>query len=111
MLFMALANITLNDQNDQIFWKWISNGKFSVSSAYNAQFLGAMTNLLTEVPGKAKTEPKCKFFSWLVMHDRELTIDNMTKKNWPCDPFCPLCLCIPETTPHLLTECNYSEAV
>jgi DNA repair protein RadC len=36
MLFMALANITLNDQNDQIFWKWISNGKFSVSSAYNA---------------------------------------------------------------------------
>jgi hypothetical protein len=33
------------------------------------------------------------------------------KKNWPCDPMCPLCLCIQETNDHLLTECNFSEAV
>jgi hypothetical protein len=32
-------------------------------------------------------------------------------KSWPCDPNCSLCYCIPETGDHLLTECNFSEAV
>jgi hypothetical protein len=59
---------------------------------------------------KAYTEPKCKFFSWLVMHDSVLTVDNMSRKNWPCNPLCSLCYYIQETTPHLLTQCNYTEA-
>jgi hypothetical protein len=33
------------------------------------------------------------------------------KKNWSCDPSCPLCFCVQETNDHLLTECNFSEAV
>ncbi|GJM88808.1 hypothetical protein PR202_ga05374 [Eleusine coracana subsp. coracana] len=51
----------------------------------------------------AKTEPKCRFFTWLALHNRALTADNLAKKNWPCEPTCPLCYCIPETTQHLLT--------
>jgi hypothetical protein len=52
----------------------------------------------------------CKFFAWLVLHDRVLTAENMAKKKWPCNLFCTLCLCINETTSHLLTQCNYTEA-
>jgi hypothetical protein len=59
---------------------------------------------------KAKAEPKCRFFAWLVMHDKALTADNMEKKNWQCDTTCALCFCQYETTSHLLTNCNYSEA-
>ncbi|GJN06929.1 hypothetical protein PR202_ga24706 [Eleusine coracana subsp. coracana] len=33
------------------------------------------------------------------------------KRNWPCNVNCSLCYCMPETTPHLLTECNFTEAV
>jgi hypothetical protein len=40
-----------------------------------------------------------------------LTAENMIKRNWPCDYYCSLCLCIHETTNHLLTRCNYTEAV
>jgi hypothetical protein len=38
-------------------------------------------------------------------------MDNLLKKNWPCEPECPLCYCINETYEHLLTECNFTEVV
>jgi hypothetical protein len=30
---------------------------------------------------KAKAEHKCRFFAWVVMHNKILTTDNMMKKN------------------------------
>jgi hypothetical protein len=60
---------------------------------------------------KAKAEPKCKFFVWLAMHNKMLTADYMIKKNWECDPICSLCFCLPESADHLLTQCNYTEAL
>jgi hypothetical protein len=45
------------------------------------------------------------------MHNRALTADNMLKKNWPCDPIYPLCFCLPESMEHLLTGCDFAEAV
>jgi hypothetical protein len=59
---------------------------------------------------KAQTEQKCKFFAWLLMHDRVLTTDNLIKRQWPCDYYCALCLCLHETIEHLLTHCNFTEA-
>jgi hypothetical protein len=44
------------------------------------------------------------------MHDPVLTASNMIKRNWPCNHNCALCLCIHETTEHLLTNCNFTEA-
>jgi hypothetical protein len=35
----------------------------------------------------------------------------MLQKGWHCDPVCPLCFCMEETTPHLLTYCNFAKAV
>jgi hypothetical protein len=35
----------------------------------------------------------------------------MTKRNWLCEHLCSLCLYMHETSEHLLTQCNYSEAV
>jgi hypothetical protein len=45
------------------------------------------------------------------MHNKILTTDNMLKKNWDCNQTCTLCLCLPETTDHLLAKCNFVEAV
>jgi hypothetical protein len=91
-LFMALSSVSLNGQNDEIRWIWTTNGKYFVSSAYECQILGAMTFFRDDDIWKACTEPKCKIFSWLVMHDRVLIADNMSRKNWPCDPRCSLSL-------------------
>jgi hypothetical protein len=57
------------------------------------------------------SEPRSKSFAWLAIHNRVLTADNMLKRSWPCDHFCSFCYCINETTPHILTECNFTEAV
>jgi hypothetical protein len=34
MLFMALNSVTLTNQEDKITWKWTTDGKYSVASAY-----------------------------------------------------------------------------
>jgi hypothetical protein len=110
MLFMTLASVTLTNQDDGILWKWTANGKYTVS-AYECQFLGARSHFSADDIWRASTEPKYQFFAWLVLHNKVLTADNMTKKHWNYNPFCSLCLCINETTPHLLTKCNFTEAV
>jgi hypothetical protein len=70
MLYLAISAISLVDQRDQIVWRWTGNGKFSVASAYNYQFIGAMNQFLAQDIWKARTEPKYRFFAWLVLHDR-----------------------------------------
>jgi hypothetical protein len=111
LLFMALSSITLNEQKDVVAGKWTSNGKYSVSSTYECQFLRSIINFPAIDVWKARIEQKCKFFSWLVLHNRVLTTDNMLKRNCPCNQSCSFYLCMDETTPHLLTSCNYTEAV
>lgn len=88
----------------------MANGEYSAASAYSVQFLGAMNNSSMTKLWKAKTEPKCKFFAWLPVHGKVQTADNLAKKNYACNPICPLCYCIPETTEHLLLQCNFTEA-
>jgi hypothetical protein len=69
-----------------------------------------MTTFTPDAVWKAATEPKCMFSSWLVMHDKVLTADYMARRNWPCNPLCSLCYCLSETPPHLVTQCNFTEA-
>jgi hypothetical protein len=95
---MALAEVNLTDQNDSIHWRWTANGKFTVASAYKCQFNGSMTTLPASDIWRSFTDHKSKFFAWLIMHNKILTVDNMFKKLWPCDPYCSFCLCCQETT-------------
>jgi hypothetical protein len=111
LLFMALESIHLNQEKDSITWNWTATGKFSDASAYDAQFRGSFSPLPVMPIWQAYMQPRCKFFAWLVIHDRILTASNMIKKNWPCNHNCSLCLCMHKTTDHLLVDCNYTEAV
>jgi hypothetical protein len=111
LLYLALTTITLNDQKDAISWKWTANGQFSVASAYECQFKGAMASFPTTEIWKAISEPKHKFFAWLIMHDKAPTVDNLLKKKWSCNTTCSLCFCMPETANHLLTQCNFTVAL
>jgi hypothetical protein len=108
-IFMALSSVSLNEKNDENRWRWTGDDKYSVSSAYECQFWGAMSHFQSHDVWKAVAEPKCRFLSWLVIHDRVLKAENMLNKNWPCDPMCSFCR-MEESTPHLLTQCIYTEA-
>jgi hypothetical protein len=111
ILFMPISDITLQNSNDMIFWKWTADRKFSVATAYECQFVGAMVSFPAPDIWQAFSDHKSNFFAWLVLHNRVLTADNMMKKNWPSDPLSSFCLCCQETTQHILAECNYTEVV
>jgi hypothetical protein len=111
LLFILLSEVQLTYGHETIAWKWTREGQYSASSAYDIQFQGAVPSFKTSTIWQAKTEPKCKFFAWLAALGKALTSDNLLKKNWPADPFCPLCFCQTEMVDHLFTECNFTEAV
>jgi hypothetical protein len=81
MLYMALEPIQLSDQPNEVYWRWTTNGRFSVASTYICQFKDGYTFFLAVDVWKAYTKPKCRLFAWLVIHNRALTADVMQKKN------------------------------
>jgi hypothetical protein len=110
-LFVALREVQLSDSKDFITWRWTANKVYSTKSAYETQFLGAFRQFKASTIWHAKAEPRCKFFAWLAIQGKAPTADNLTKKNWPCNTTCSLCFCLPETVSHLLSGCNFAEAV
>jgi hypothetical protein len=99
LLFMALASVELTDKKGEITWTWTVDGMYSVALAYEYQFMGVVPHFPAKQIWQAKTEVKCKFFAWLLMHNRVLTVDNMIKRNWTCDPFAPfIYACVKHTT-------------
>jgi hypothetical protein len=111
LLFMALSDVQFSDQQDIIRWKWTADGQYIVTSAYECQFEGSIVQFPAMSIWQTMAESKCKFFAWLVMHDRVLSSNNMLKMIWPCNYICAFCFCLHETTEHLLMECNFTEAV
>jgi hypothetical protein len=66
MLFMALAPVTLTDQDDSIVWRWTTNGCYSVASAYECQFLGAMIRFQLQTFGGQRLSINVNFLpGWL----------------------------------------------
>jgi hypothetical protein len=57
---------------DSISWTLTSDGKYSASSAYHAQFMGSHTRFLAQT---ANAEPECKLFSWPALHGKLLIAD------------------------------------
>jgi hypothetical protein len=67
---------------------------------------------LKSIPfGKQKTEPKCRFFAWTLLHNKILTSDNLQKWGWPCNQNCSICNLSPETAAHLCKDCPFAEEV
>ena len=50
----------------------------------------------------------CKFFIWLVFHNRCWTVDRLEKRGLPCPEACPLCDQAEETSPYPGRLCIHS---
>jgi len=76
--------ISLLDRNpnsdDKIIWRWMSDGNYTTKSAYRIQFVGQARRQSIMPIWKAKAEPKCKFFAWILLHRKILTANNLEKK-------------------------------
>ena len=99
------------DIDDEIIWRWTSDGNYTTKSAYRIQFVGHTRRQSITPIWKAKAEPKCKFFAWILLHKKILTANNLEKRGWPHDPLCKLCNTTLETPKHLCKDCPFTCAV
>lgn len=97
--------------SDKISWRWSPTGEFSVSSAYQALFIGQ-----TGLPGArelwtTRAPNKCRFFFWLVLHNKVWTAERCRRHGLQAHGDCALCSQSLEELDHLLVQCVFSREV
>ena len=110
-LWDLVQSVQLTEEPDTIRWKWTSHGDYSAKTAYNIQFAGSHSQFQGSTIWKAEAEGKHKFFAWLLVQSKLLTADNLSKRQWPCDPMCSLCSQEQETADHLILHCCFAKEV
>ena len=96
---------------DTITWNWTLDDTYSTRSAYRIQFKGSFARFRRDQIWKAHAENKCKVFTWILIHEKLLTADNLQKRDWPHQDHCALCNGPLETGLHLCLCCPFAKAV
>jgi hypothetical protein len=96
------------DVPDKHIWRLSPTGVYSAGSAYDALFQGAVLFEPFERIWKSWAPPKCRFFMWLVAHQRCWTADRLAKRGLPHPDCCPLCDQEEENIQHLLVSCVFA---
>ena len=98
----------VDDRPDRLCWKWTADKVFSSSSAYRSFFIGQHPVEGATLLRKVRAPAKCKFFIWLVLHDRCWTADRRKRHGLQQNDSCTLCAQASETIDHLLICCPFS---
>lgn len=108
-LWNAISDVVLQpNSEDKHIFSIASNGQYSACSAYKGFFTGSVGFEHYKMVWKSWAPPKCRFFLWLVAHNRCWTADRLEKRGLNHPPRCPLCDQEPETINHLLVSCSFS---
>ena len=76
---------------DRHIWRLSASGEYTAKSAYDALFEGALSFAPYERIWKSWAPPKCRFFMWLVAHNRCWTADRLARRGLPHPDRCLLC--------------------
>jgi hypothetical protein len=108
-LYQLIEGVVLQPRAlDSHLWRLSPSGKYSTKSAYKALLQGAISFQLAEWVWKTWAPSKCKFFMWLVEHNRCWTPDRLEKCGMDHPEHCPLCDQHEETINHLLVACVFA---
>ncbi|KAF8701016.1 hypothetical protein HU200_033908 [Digitaria exilis] len=110
-LWGMLQQVQLNDQPDNIIWRFSANGTYSSSSAYQAQFTANFSDFDWDRLWKTRAENKCKFFGWLLLQNKLWTNDRIINTGGQANAQRPLCCSASETALHMLASCPYAQQV
>lgn len=92
---------------DGVYWRWTSDGCFTVRSTYAMLSNGGTRDNRTYDIWKLRIPFKVKVFCWLVLKKKIPTIDNLLKRGWIGNTICVLCGSKFETFDHLFTRCVF----
>jgi hypothetical protein len=108
----AVNGIVLQqDIPDHYNWKLTKSGIYSSKSAYAAFFEGSIKIGSWRRIWKSWAPLRCKFFIWLVLHNKCWTADRLAKRYLPHPETCPFCDQDAETIHHLLVGCVFSRQI
>jgi len=93
---------------DSYVWPLHSGGQYSVKSVYEGFFVGSTHLGPWERIWKTWAPAKCRFFHWLVAHNRCWTADRLAKRRLPHPEKCPHCDQENESINHLLVGCVFA---
>jgi hypothetical protein len=96
------------DIEDAHKWRFEASGKFSTKSVYEAFFYGSTYFAPSSLIWDTWAPRKCKFFLWLVAHNRCWTADRLARRGLPHPDHCPLCDQEDETINQLLSACVFA---
>jgi hypothetical protein len=82
-LWTLVTDFNLTEEEDCIRWKWTKHGQYTARSAYAAQHAGTYCTFDSAAIGAAKTEGEHRFFAWLMVQNKILTVDKLQARNWP----------------------------
>jgi hypothetical protein len=95
-------------------WGWGKSGFYSVAQGYNTlhppQALNETTTLWKQVWDPLGL-PKVNFFSWVLMHRKILTGENLAKRGFIGPHRCPMCCNALEMMDHLFVDCPFTQEV
>ncbi|KAJ3690445.1 hypothetical protein LUZ61_019609 [Rhynchospora tenuis] len=108
-LAAAAPSLPLLNNSDSIAWKWTACGNFSVSSLYN--FLSTAGKVFSPCSflWKFKVPPSLKLFIFLLVSNKLLTQQQLSRRGIQVQPGCVLCResCL-EDSLHLFFTCPFT---
>jgi hypothetical protein len=82
LLFMALESVVLNQQKDEIKWRWSTDGIYSIASTYECQFSGSFVWFQQFQFGRPRLNQNVIFLPGLLCMVKIITVDNTIRRNW-----------------------------
>ncbi|KAL4354845.1 hypothetical protein GQ457_06G011460 [Hibiscus cannabinus] len=92
---------------DQLFWRWESNGQFSARSAYGYLISDTASGIdrIWRKIWKLKVPHRVRMFAWLFWHERLLTNAERVRRHMTTSAQCEICGCRREDMDHVLRQC------
>ena len=102
----TLSNVELQSGvEDSHIWKLSSSGQYTAKLAYRGLFQGSVRLFSWEGIWKTWAPAKCRFFMWLVVHNRCWTADRLARRGLDHRSRRLLCDQDAETINRLLVDC------
>ena len=106
-LLCGLGRYTLEEEAvDEVRWKLMKAGVFTVKSVYKALQMSAIQPFPWQMVWRSCVQPKISFFTWEVAWGRILTLDKLQGRGIYLVNRCFLCQEAEELVDHLLLHCS-----
>ena len=102
---------TTQEQCDTPRWKWTKEGQFMVKSCYQAMEEDPYVKTQVSKIWTIKAPMRVMVFTWLLMRNKILTIDNLMARGWEMANMCYMCRSQSESVQHLFGNCTIATQV